>query len=72
MQLWRINETTFNFRVPNKDFVGLADEGEGIKVFARAAEPGPNETFIIVHNADNPSRVRIVSSNNLYLQVNYL
>ncbi|XP_047954334.1 probable glucan 1,3-beta-glucosidase A [Salvia hispanica] len=67
-RLWRINETTFNFRVSNKDFVGLVDEGEGIKVFARAAEPGPNETFAIVQNADNPSRVRIVASNNLYLQ----
>lgn len=74
LQLWRIDENTFNFRASNKDFIGLGGEGEGegIKVFAHAAEPGPNETFIIVRNVENPNRVRIVASNNLYLQVNYL
>lgn len=71
LQLWRIDESTFNFRVSNKDFIGLSGEGEGIRVVAHAAEPGPNETFIIVRNVDNPSRVRILASNNLYLQVNY-
>lgn len=67
-RLWRIDESTFNFRVSNKDFIGLSGEGEGIRVVAHAAEPGGNETFIIVRNVDNPSRVRILASNNLYLQ----
>lgn len=71
LQLWRIDESSFNFRVSNKDFIGLSGEGEGIRVVAHAAEPGPNGTFIIVRNVDNPSRVRILASNNLYLQVNY-
>lgn len=67
-RLWRIDETTFNFRVSNKDFIGLSAEGEGVKVFAHAAGPGPTETFIIVRNVNNPSRVRILASNNLFLQ----
>ncbi|KAK6115464.1 hypothetical protein DH2020_035108 [Rehmannia glutinosa] len=68
LQLWRINETTFNFRVFNKDFVGLGTQGQGIKVFAHAAEPGIAETFKIVHNSDHPLRVRIQASNDFYLQ----
>ncbi|KAI3465087.1 hypothetical protein Pfo_021750 [Paulownia fortunei] len=67
-RLWRINETTFNFRVFNKDFIGLGTQGQGIKVFAHAAEPGTTETFRIVRNGDNPLRVRIQASNDLYLQ----
>ncbi|KAL8058421.1 hypothetical protein ABFX02_03G016900 [Erythranthe guttata] len=70
-RLWRINETTFNFRVVNKDFIGLSssDQGEGnYKVLAGAAEPGTTETFRIVSNVDNPRRVRIQASNGLFLQ----
>lgn len=69
LQLWRINETTFNFRVVNKDFIGLFPQGPGMKVIAHAAEPGPTETFRIIRNVDNPSRVRILASNDLYIQV---
>ncbi|PIN24738.1 Glucan 1,3-beta-glucosidase [Handroanthus impetiginosus] len=67
-RLWRINESTFNFRVFNKDFVGLSTQGQGIKVFAHAAEPGITETFRIVRNGDNPLLVRIQASNDLFLQ----
>ncbi|KAL3830459.1 hypothetical protein ACJIZ3_019261 [Penstemon smallii] len=69
-RLWRINETTFNFRVRNKDFIGLAnsqDQGT-VKILANATEPGTNETFTIVRNEDKPFRVRIQSSNDLFLQ----
>ncbi|KAK4390259.1 putative glucan 1,3-beta-glucosidase A [Sesamum angolense] len=68
LQLWRINETAFNFRVLNKDFVGLSTQGLGNKVSANAAEPGMAESFRIVRNGDNPLRVRIQASNDLYLQ----
>ncbi|KAK4428497.1 Glucan 1,3-beta-glucosidase [Sesamum alatum] len=67
-RLWRINETTFNFRVLNKDFIGLSTQGLGNKVSAHAAEPGTAESFRIVRNGDNPLRVRIQASNGLYLQ----
>ncbi|KAL0305089.1 UNVERIFIED_CONTAM: putative glucan 1,3-beta-glucosidase A [Sesamum angustifolium] len=67
-RLWRINETTFNFRVLNKDFIGLSTQGLGNKVSANAAEPGTAESFRIVRNGDNPLRVRIQASNDLYLQ----
>ncbi|KAL0325154.1 UNVERIFIED_CONTAM: Glucan 1,3-beta-glucosidase [Sesamum radiatum] len=67
-RLWRINETTFNFRVLNKDFIGLSTQGLGNKVSANAAESGTAESFRIVRNGDNPLRVRIQASNDLYLQ----
>ncbi|KAI3465088.1 hypothetical protein Pfo_021751 [Paulownia fortunei] len=65
-RLWRINESTFNFRVFNKDFIGLTSFGEGKKAFARVTQPGVNETFVIVRNNNN--KVRIRGSNGLYLQ----
>ncbi|KAG8377368.1 hypothetical protein BUALT_Bualt08G0025800 [Buddleja alternifolia] len=68
--LWRINETSFNFRVSNKDFVGLSSRlGQGIKLLAaHSAEPGTSETFTIIRDTHNPFTVRIQASNNLYLQ----
>ncbi|GFP86518.1 probable glucan 1 3-beta-glucosidase a [Phtheirospermum japonicum] len=65
-KLWRINETTFNIRVANKNFIGLTSFGDGKKVFAQATQPGLNETFTFV--ILNNTKVRIRASNGLYLQ----
>ncbi|CDP01022.1 unnamed protein product [Coffea canephora] len=68
-KLWRINETTFNFRVFNKQFVGLDKAGNGINIVAVASTPGIWETFQIVRKSDDVNRVRIRASNGFFLQV---
>ncbi|KAL6599026.1 hypothetical protein ACP70R_045890 [Stipagrostis hirtigluma subsp. patula] len=65
-KLWRIDETTFNFRVFKKQFVGVRGDGA---VVATAAVPGPAETFRIVRSAADKNRVRIRASNGRFLQV---
>lgn len=70
-QLWRINETTFNLRVFNKQFVGLDKGGNGVDIVAVAASPGRTETFQIQRNPDDLNRVRIRAPNGFFLQVNY-
>ncbi|XP_028112434.1 probable glucan 1,3-beta-glucosidase A [Camellia sinensis] len=68
-KLWRINETTFQFRVLNKQFMGLNyTTGNGIDVVAIANTS--SETFQIVRNSDDLSRVRIKAPNGFFLQVN--
>lgn len=69
MQLWRVNETAFNFRVSNKQFVGLEDEGGGNKLVADSDSPGNKETFQILRSDYDPNRVRIRAPNGLFLQV---
>nr|ARU79086.1 beta-glucosidase 1 GH5 family [Camellia sinensis] len=67
-KLWRINETTFQFRVFNKQFMGLNyATGNGIDVVAIANTS--SETFQIVRNSDDLSRVRIKAPNGFFLQV---
>ncbi|THG06046.1 hypothetical protein TEA_019413 [Camellia sinensis var. sinensis] len=67
-KLWRINETTFQFRVLNKQFMGLNyATGNGIDVVAIANTS--SETFQIVRNSDDLSRVRIKAPNGFFLQV---
>ncbi|KAL3733226.1 hypothetical protein ACJRO7_022711 [Eucalyptus globulus] len=68
-RLWRINERLFNFRVANKQFVGLDSGGDGVDLVATCDSPGTLETFEIVRNTDDPSRVRIKASNSCFLQV---
>lgn len=68
-QLWRINETTFNLRVFNKQFVGLDKGGNGVDIVAVAASPGRTETFQIQRNPDDLNRVRIRAPNGFFLQV---
>ena len=69
VKLWRINETTFQFRVFNKQFMGLNyATGNGIDVVAIAHTS--SETFQIVRNSDDLSRVRIKAPNGFFLQVN--
>jgi hypothetical protein len=66
MQLWRINETTFNFRVFGNQFVGVDSAG---RVVATATTPGPSETFQLVRRDGDKNRVRIRAPNGLFLQV---
>lgn len=68
-QLWRVNESTFNFRVSHKQFVGLEDENGGSKLVATSDIPTNMETFQIVRNGGDPSRIRIRAPNGLFLQV---
>lgn len=68
-QLWRINEITFNFRVFNKQFMGLDKAGNGIDMVAVASKPGISETFEIIRKSDDLNRVRIRASNGFFLQV---
>ncbi|KAF8719432.1 hypothetical protein HU200_024145 [Digitaria exilis] len=65
-KVWRIDETTINFRVLNKQFVGVGSNGA---VLATAAAPGQAETFKIVRNAGDKNRVRIRAPNGRFLQV---
>lgn len=67
--MWRVNETFFNLRVSNKQFVGLEDEGGKNKLVAGLDSPGKKETFEIVRNNDDRNRVRIRAANGLFLQV---
>ncbi|VVA13762.1 PREDICTED: glucan 1 3-beta-glucosidase [Prunus dulcis] len=67
-RLWRINETTFNFRVFNKDFVGLDVKGNGAQVVAVSKTPGSSETFEIIRKPNDSSRVRIKAPNGFFLQ----
>ncbi|KAF8012109.1 hypothetical protein BT93_I0286 [Corymbia citriodora subsp. variegata] len=66
-RLWRISNTKFNIRVFNKHFVGL--KGPKIMVVAVSGTPSASETFDIIRNPDNPSRVRLRASNGLFLRV---
>ncbi|XP_043693518.1 probable glucan 1,3-beta-glucosidase A [Telopea speciosissima] len=67
-KLWRINETTFQFRVFNKQFVGLDGQGNSTNVVAVSNFSGTSETFEIVRNTNDSTRVRIRASNGFYLQ----
>ncbi|TVU42386.1 hypothetical protein EJB05_08788, partial [Eragrostis curvula] len=66
-RLWRINKTTFNFRVFGDQFVGV--RGDDGAVVAMSAAPGPAETFQILRNAGDKNRVRFKAPNGRFLQV---
>ncbi|XWS23861.1 hypothetical protein CRYUN_Cryun28dG0051600 [Craigia yunnanensis] len=67
-RLWRINGTALNFRVFEKQFIGLDTNGNGINIVAVSKTPGNSETFEILRNSDDTNRVRIKASNGYYLQ----
>ncbi|XP_047938782.1 probable glucan 1,3-beta-glucosidase A [Salvia hispanica] len=67
--LWRINETTFNLRVFNRQFVGLDSHGNGVDIVAIANAPSQIQTFHVDRNPNDLNRVRIRASNGFYLQV---
>ncbi|XP_038984476.1 glucan 1,3-beta-glucosidase-like [Phoenix dactylifera] len=64
--LWRITESTFQFKVFDKQFVGLSSQGDG--VVAVSTDPGQSETLEIVRNNDDPNRVRIKAPNGFFIQ----
>ncbi|KAH7683517.1 Glucan 1,3-beta-glucosidase protein [Dioscorea alata] len=64
-KLWRITSNEFNLRVFNGEFIGLESSGDAVAVSNR---PGDTETFEIVRNSGDSSRVRIKASNDLFLQ----
>ncbi|KAL1357871.1 hypothetical protein HN51_009723 [Arachis hypogaea] len=68
-KLWRVSDTSFNFRVFNKQFLGLENQGSGNKIVAVSNSPSNPETFQIVRNSNDPNKIRIKASNGLFLQV---
>jgi hypothetical protein len=68
MQLWRMNETTFNFRTSGNQFVGVG-ASDGI-IVATATTPTLPETFQIVRCPFDKNRVRIKAANGYFVQVN--
>ncbi|XP_041002919.1 uncharacterized protein LOC121248502 isoform X2 [Juglans microcarpa x Juglans regia] len=64
-RLWRIDESSFNFRVFNKQFVGLGNQGNTVAV---SNAPGVSETFQIIRKDGDPNRVRIKATNGFFLQ----
>ncbi|CAI9116347.1 OLC1v1017467C1 [Oldenlandia corymbosa var. corymbosa] len=71
-KLWRNSETIFNFRVFNKQFVGIdktAGGNGGTTLVATETNPGSSETFEIVRKSDDLNRVRIRAPNGYFLQV---
>lgn len=71
MQLWRIDESSFNFRSFDKQFVGLENQGLGNTLVAVSNDPGNSENFQIIRNDEDPNRVRIRATNGLFLQVHF-
>ncbi|XP_062116260.1 probable glucan 1,3-beta-glucosidase A [Humulus lupulus] len=67
-RLWRNDESSFNFRVFNKQFMGLENQGQGNTLVAVSNDPGHSETFQLIRNEGDPNRVRIRTSNGLFLQ----
>uniref|UniRef100_A0A7N1A8R5 Mannan endo-1,4-beta-mannosidase n=1 Tax=Kalanchoe fedtschenkoi TaxID=63787 RepID=A0A7N1A8R5_KALFE len=67
-KLWRINETTFNFRVFNNKFIGIDTAGNGAGMVAVATVPGSSESLTILRNPAGGQRVRIQAPNGLFLQ----
>lgn len=68
MQLWRIDESTFNFRVLNKQFVGLESQGQGTLI-AVSNDPSNSGTFQIIKNDGDSNRVRIKVTDGSFIQV---
>ncbi|KAK9271524.1 hypothetical protein L1049_001884 [Liquidambar formosana] len=67
-RLWRIDESSFNFRVSNKQFMGLENQGQGSRVVAVSDQAGDSETFQIIRNSGDSHRVRIKAKNGQFLQ----
>ncbi|KAK1356991.1 hypothetical protein POM88_050247 [Heracleum sosnowskyi] len=65
---WRINETSYQLRVFNKQFIGVDKDANNV-VLATTTVPGESQIFQIVRNSDNANRVKIKASNGFFLQV---
>lgn len=67
-RLWRVNESAFNFRVSNNQFLGLESQGAGNRLVANSDSPTDSETFQILRSQDDPTLIRILAPNGLFLQ----
>ncbi|KAK1360462.1 hypothetical protein POM88_044936 [Heracleum sosnowskyi] len=65
---WRINETSYQLRVFNKQFIGVDKDANNV-VLATTTVPGESQIFQIVRNSDNANRVKIKASNGFFLQI---
>ncbi|KAK9166621.1 hypothetical protein Scep_001812 [Stephania cephalantha] len=61
-RLWRISETKFNFRVFNKQFIGLDTQGDGATVVAISNTTGASEVFEILRRDDDRNRAKTEDS----------
>ncbi|KAH7846952.1 hypothetical protein Vadar_020058 [Vaccinium darrowii] len=69
-RLWRINETTFNFRLHDKKFLGLDNDTNGPPFLLHSSKSaGPSQTFEISRHHHNSTLIRIKASNGFFLQV---
>ncbi|XP_031504437.1 probable glucan 1,3-beta-glucosidase A [Nymphaea colorata] len=69
-KLWRVADDQFQFRVFNKQFIGLdGGGGPSSSIVAVATVPAESETFQIIRNRDDRNRVHIKAlSNGMFLQ----
>ncbi|KAF3789174.1 putative glucan 1-3-beta-glucosidase A [Nymphaea thermarum] len=69
-KLWRVADDQFQFRVFNKQFIGLDGGGGPSSPFvAVATVPGESETFQIIRNPADRNRVHIKAlSNGMFVQ----
>ncbi|KAJ4767619.1 hypothetical protein LUZ62_077994 [Rhynchospora pubera] len=65
-KLWRVDETTFNLRVFQGQFVRVSTQSS--RLVAKATNPSASEKFVIIRNSNNPSHVRIRAPNGLFVQ----
>lgn len=72
MQLWRLNQTSFQMRVFNGQFIGVDKQGQGVDLVAVSKTSGRWETFEIVRKSDDLNRVRIKAPNGFFVQVRLL
>ncbi|KAK8941133.1 hypothetical protein KSP39_PZI010307 [Platanthera zijinensis] len=68
--LWRITETTFQFRVFNWQFLGLDDGGRLVATSTSSDDSNASHTFELVRNQEDPNRIRIKAPNGSFLEVN--
>ncbi|XXG70693.1 hypothetical protein AAC387_Pa07g0117 [Persea americana] len=67
--LWRLNQTSFQMRVFNGQFIGVDKQGQGVDLVAVSNTSGRWETFEIVRKSDDLNRVRIKAPNGFFVQV---
>ncbi|KAI0498587.1 hypothetical protein KFK09_019477 [Dendrobium nobile] len=68
-KLWRITETTFQFRIFNWRFLGLDDQDNLVATSTSSSDSDSSHTFEIVRNDDDPNRIRIRAPNGSFLEV---
>ncbi|XP_020588424.1 glucan 1,3-beta-glucosidase A-like [Phalaenopsis equestris] len=69
-KLWRITETSFQFRVLNWQFFSLDDNGKLVATSTASDDSNSLHNFMILRNDGEPNRVRIKAPNGSFLKVN--